>query len=301
MVRREPHRPLLLLVLLTLASAAGCTGGGKNDSDTDASSSSSSSSSGGDSSSSSSSGGDSSSSGGESSSSSSGGDTTGGEFPLCLDPDPAVVAGYAFDLSLWAPDYEPENQSGSIDVDAACSASKVTREGESASFVLVCSAGDLVDVAIPVSVTMPADAALPIVDGLAVKLRYLGHGIDIDTVPGDYFAIHDESGAQLLFAGFAEKYGIEGWGAILPPFTIAYVDGLCPTLCDGVPCEGLDEGVRRRGVSVGDAVDASVTVLDHRRDVLASDDGDYEVIVGAAIWEGCINCFGDYQVLLSRK
>jgi len=220
---------------------------------------------------------------------------SGGEFPACVARDPAVLANYSFDLSQWQPDFDP--QMGTIDVDAKCTVASLSRAGTTVSLALACVRG-MEEVAIPATIELPEDLMLGVEEGEAVHLRYLGHGAEHHTSPGSQFALHsDDAAARLLLAGFAEMWGVSEWSSITAPLAVDVVEGLCP--CEGV-CD-FEEGSERQGIRVTDDVDNALVVLDGQRGELALPEGAFEIVVDAAVWQYCLNCFGTYRVLIAAK
>lgn len=224
-------------------------------------------------------------------------ETSGGmEWPACVPPDVELTEGFEFDLSTWAPEYQPDFEFGAyLAVDAACQVTSMTpQDPMTTAIVLSCTEGSKVDLAVPLVVTIPPDLALPFAADDAVRLRYSGHGEDVDLFPGDQFALLDEAGTRVLLAGFDDPLPVGSWNKILAPLVAGTADGLCP--CEGA-CDG-ESGTEREAFHLSDGMGHEVTVLDRQRGTLEIPGSPYEVVVRAAIDELCFNCQGDHRAMV---
>lgn len=224
-------------------------------------------------------------------------ETSGGmEWPECAAPDPALTEGFEFDTSVWAPDFDMMfGFEQALAINASCVVAAVTPQGVGTSKIdLTCTEGAQVDVSVSFVLTMPEDIPLPFAPGETVKLSYRAHSEDIDLLPGDHFAIHDEAGTRLLLAGFDDPLPVGWWSNVTAPLTVEKVGGLCP--CEGA-CDG-ESGTEREALRVSDGMGHEVVVIDRQRGTLAIPGSPYEVVVRAAVNEFCLNCRGDHRALI---
>ncbi|MEZ4449732.1 MAG: hypothetical protein R3B09_09640 [Nannocystaceae bacterium] len=215
--------------------------------------------------------------------------TDGQVWPLCIDPDPAATASFAFDVTAWSVE-------SPVEIDAPCVVASFLREGDVVSAELLCSDADHVDVSIPLSLTIPGDMPLALAVDQAVALRFNGHAEAHHQIAGSYFAIHDTEGGELVVAGFTDQWNLAALGEVSAPLTFEDVETVCPSVCYDALCE---DGLRRDAVKVADGEDA-IVIVDQNRGTLVAASGTYDVVVIASATHFCLNCYADRRLIVTR-
>jgi hypothetical protein len=206
-----------------------------------------------------------------------------------MERDPAVVFSVDFDLGEWEYD---SNLAQLFEVVAGCTVELVEREGLEATIALACEDETRGAMPMTVSLALPADVQLPIDAGIELDLRYTSHGTIADLPAGEHFSMRTPSGGAVLLAGYDERtFGfLPEWSAALSPITVTRREGVCPMVAE--------EQREAFSFATGDTL---LDVLDGRQALLATRDGDYDVVVAAAgFW---LHGLGgsDYMALLVRR
>jgi len=216
------------------------------------------------------------------------------DWPLCISPDEdQAAAEYGFDFSQWDPNYDGMSMGQSLAFDASCWVKTIEEDGAAVSLTLSCTAGDLVDVDLELALDLPEGTQQPLQQDQSILLSFTGHGETAFLSPGSQFAIHNDDGTALLLGGFQEDTAIpEWWENSIAPLTVYLDQGICPPYCPDDIC------TTRQAVVVGHNLGGQASVIDQTRDTLATEAGNFEVIVSSAKWRDCLDCNGTYQVLI---
>ncbi|MCY1072599.1 hypothetical protein OV090_48080 [Nannocystis sp. RBIL2] len=211
---------------------------------------------------------------------------TGGE--VCVPRDPVVTAEVGIDFGTWpVMDGEPET----ISVAAACTVQTATQVEGKVEVALLCSQGDLLDVAVTLFVTAPADFAIDIQDGQTVALDAYWQGEGHHIGSGEWFVLKAADTGAVLLAGVAHdsNFGVnEVFGAL----TVDTVEGMCPLPC-GSECFDTSDPERIAFQFVHDE-GPSLEVVDGTRGEFLAQGRKFDAVVAKAEKYYCLNCWSWY-------
>ncbi|MCY1010755.1 hypothetical protein OV079_35370 [Nannocystis pusilla] len=211
---------------------------------------------------------------------------TGGE--ACVPRDPVVTAEVGIDFGAWpVMDGEPET----IQVAAACIVQTATNVEGKVEVALLCSQGDLLDVAVTLFVTAPADFAIDIQDGQTVALDAYWQGEGHHIGEGEWFVLKAALTDEVLLAGVAHdsNFGVnEVFGAL----TVDTVEGMCPLPCGNECFDTLDpERIAFRFVH---DEGPSIELVDGTRGEFLAQGRKFDAVVSTAEKYYCLNCWSWY-------
>ncbi|MDC0669445.1 hypothetical protein [Nannocystis radixulma] len=215
---------------------------------------------------------------------------TGGE--ACIPRDPAVTASVAIDFGDW-PIIDGEQQT--IEVAAACTVQSATQADGEIHVALLCSQGEQVDVALGITVAVPADFTTDLSDGRQVTLDAYWQGVGHHVGEGEWFVLRASDDGAVLLAGVMHdsNYGLnEALGAI----TINTVEGVCPLPC-GDQCFDTSDAERVAFQFVHDE-GPSIELVDGSRGQFLALGRKYDAVVSTAEKYYCLNCWSWYVWVL---
>jgi hypothetical protein len=211
---------------------------------------------------------------------------TGGE--LCIPRDPVVTAEVGIDFGDWP---VIDGEQAMISVAAACTVQTATNVEGKVEVALLCSQDDLVDVAITLFVTAPADFAIDIQDGQAVALDAYWQGEGHHSGEGKWFVLKAADTEAVLLAGVAHdsNFGVnEVFGAL----TVDTVEGMCPLPC-GSECFDTSDPERIAFQFVHDE-GPSIELVDGTRGEFLAQGRKFDGVVATAEKYYCLNCWSWY-------
>ena len=231
--------------------------------------------------------------------------STGGDddHPRCVERDPALQAEVTVTLSHWAPDRA--EHSSTIELHARCVVRAASPSDPMGNASLDCTddAGETFDAEL--SFGLPPDVTVALEQAQPIDLELAAHSAQGEVGAGMRFAIRDEGGDLVVAVYDDETYAYveDSWSSMIAPLQASVDLDLCPswTCPTEASPECPDGGTFQRHGLVVSAGDERVHLVDGRRDVLSTESGPYEVLVGSAAGYFEISSRFSYRVLVARR